>query len=104
MYKNIVMQLLEQNPEIYERLRSKRALLPTLEYYAYQLKDNHQAWQNRLLPRRPGSDPSQIASEAMEIALKELEENLASRFLTDEMEPLSQGGAMAYIRQPMSDE
>ena len=99
MYKTIVLQLLEHHPEIYDRLRRHRTLQSTLEHYAHQLKANQEAWENRLFQAKPGSDASQITSESLEPALKQLEENLSSRSPTEEAEPLSLEGAMAFIRR-----
>jgi hypothetical protein len=97
-YKTIVLELLQQHPEIHQHLLSRRTLLATMELYARELKTSHEAWKARLCQAMPGSNPSQIASEALEIALWELEEILQSEFLSDDSEPLPLGGAMAFIR------
>ena len=97
-YKTIVLELLQQYPEIHDQLRSKRMLLPTMERHARQLKARHEVWKDRLSQARPGSDPSQIASEALEIALKELTDFLHSGLSPEDSEPLSLEGAMAFIR------
>jgi len=76
-YKTICLELLEQHPELYDQLRKRRTLLPTLNRLAGELKARHQAWIQELQAIRPGSD-SQIASEAMEPALKELEDRLSA--------------------------
>jgi len=97
-YKTIVLELLQQHPEIHQQLQSKRTLLATMELYARELKASHEAWKDRLCQALPGSNPSQIASEALEIALWELEDVLQSEFPPDESEPLTAEGAMAFIR------
>jgi hypothetical protein len=94
-YNTIVLELLQQHPEIHTRLRSKRMLLPTMEVYASQLKTRHEAWMEHLSRTRPGSDRSQIASEALEIALKELENSLGS---PDDSEPISAEPAIEFTR------
>ena len=94
-YKTIILELLQQNAEIHNYLRSKRMLLPTLELHARQLKTRHEAWRERLSRARPGSDPSQVASEALEIALKELEDSLGP---PDDSKPLPVEGAITFIR------
>jgi hypothetical protein len=76
-YKTICLQLLEQHPEMYDRLRRRRKLLPTLNRLAGELKARHQAWKQELQAIRPGSD-SQIADEAMELTVKELEDRLSA--------------------------
>lgn len=97
LYKTIVLSLLQQRPEIHEKLRKARRLLPTLEYFAQELKRDHEIWMDLLWQAKPGNQPSQIASEAMEIGVKELEDRLPSEFLLNEAEPLSLDAAMAFI-------
>ena len=96
-YKTIILELLQQRPQMHEQLRKERKLLTTLEFYARELKESHEAWKEQFLQARPGSDQSQIASEAMEMALKELEDRLPSASHPDNNEPLSLDAAMAFI-------
>jgi hypothetical protein len=98
-YKTIVLELLQQRPQLHDQLRKERRLLPALEFYAKGLKASHEAQKILLSQARPGSDPSQIASEALEIALKELEASLPSASPPDDEEPLSLDEAMAFIRR-----
>ena len=99
-YKTIVLELLQQNPPLYDRLRRSKTLLPALDFYAKGLKASHEAQKILLAQARPESDPSQIASEAMEIAVKELEDSLRAASVPDDPGPLSLEAAMAYIRRP----
>ncbi len=99
LYKTMVLGLLEQRRELYDRLRKYRMLLPTLEYLAGALRHTHQIWKKQLSQARPGSDPSQIAGEALEIALKELEDSLPSESPPDDSEPFSLDAAMTYVRR-----
>jgi hypothetical protein len=101
-YMNIVLQLLEQQPEIYSQLRRQRKVLPTVEHYALELRSLHLAWQEMLSQAAPDSEPSQIASEALELALKDLEGRLPSSTPPDGQEALSLDQAMAYIRRHTS--
>jgi len=101
-YKTIVLELLQQRPRISHQLRRTRRLLPTLELYAKELKTSHEAWKELLSQAKPGSDQSQIACAALEMALKELEDRLPSESAPDGMAPLSLDGAMAYIRRHTS--
>ena len=75
-YKTITLELLRERTELYEQLRLTHKLLPTLETWAAELKASHETWMETLTQANPGSDPSQIASEAMEMAIKELEDHL----------------------------
>ena len=99
LYKTIVLELLQNRPKLYHQLRSQRMLLPTMERYASELKASHEAWKERLTQAKPGSDPSQIASEAMEFALQELENYLPTESPPDDNEPISLDAAMAYLRR-----
>jgi hypothetical protein len=86
-YKTIVLELLEQRPQIHEQLKASRTLLSTTERLATLLKNSHHEWKHRLRQASPGSSPEQIADEALEPALKELEAVLSSVSLEDEDEP-----------------
>jgi hypothetical protein len=97
-YKTIVLELLKQRPEMHEQLCRKRLLLAAVEAYSRELKTSHEAWKGKLAEARPGSDPYQIASEALELALRELEDSLPSASPADG-ETLSLDEAMAFIRR-----
>ena len=102
-YKTIMLELLEQRPEICEPLRSQRKLLAEVERYSRELKTRHDAWTDELSHSKPGSDPSQIASEAMEMALRDLEVCLSTEYpAVAEKPPLDE--AMAFIRARMLSE
>jgi len=101
-YKTIIHELLQQRTEMHDQLRKERKLLPAMELYARELKRNHEAWKETLSQLMPGSDPSQIASEALEIALKELEDHLPPVSPQENHEELSLDGAMAFIRRHTS--
>jgi hypothetical protein len=101
-YKTIILELLEQQLQMREELRQSRKLLPTLEFYASELKDSHEDWKDRLLQANPDSDPSQIATEAMELALKDLEDRLPSESRQGESETLSLDQTMAHISRHTS--
>jgi len=98
-YKTITLHLLEQYPQIYDPLRKQRRLLTTLESYAMQLRARHLSLKEALMRLHPESDESQIASEALEIALKEMEDRLSSGSVPQESGPLSLDQAMAFIRR-----
>jgi hypothetical protein len=97
LYKTIVLELIQQSPVLYDQLLKNRVMLPTLNHYAWELKTRHEAWKGILFQTKPGSDESQIASEALEFALKELEDSLATASPPDESEPISIEAAMAFL-------
>ena len=98
-YMTIVLELLEQRPEIHEQLRQERKLLATAARYAEELKCLHQAWTEQLAQARPDSDDSQISSQALELALQELQDSLPSALVQGENGPLPLDEAMAFLRR-----
>src|SRR5690242_16134845 len=97
-YKTMVLELLQERPPIYDRLRRERMLLLAVEYYAKGLKASHEDQKILLAQARPGSHPSQIASEALEIALQELEDSLPAAS-ADANDLPSLDAAMAFLRR-----
>ena len=78
MYKTMTLELIQEQPGLYERLRTSKRLLPAMDAYAIELKSSHEAWKARLAQARPGSDPLQASGEAMELAIEELRGRLSS--------------------------
>ena len=103
-YKTIVLEMLKDRKELHEQLRLTRRLMPTMERCARELKASHQQWKEILAVRQPGSDPAQIASEALELALKELEDRLPSVSNPAGDDPLSLDQAMASVLSPSRSE
>jgi hypothetical protein len=100
-YKTIALELLKEHKEIHEQLRLTRQLLPTVEAFALELKTSHEAWKEVLSQAKPDSEPSQIGSEALEMALADAKEGLAlSR--QDQDQTLSLDDAMAFLGQRTS--
>ena len=95
-YKTMTLELLQARTELYEQLRLTHRLLPTLETLAMELKASHETWTETLAREKPESHPSQIASEALELALKELQDRLPPASPRDEGETLD--AAMAFVR------
>ena len=56
-YKTIILELLQQRPEMHDQLRKDRKLLPTMELYARELKTSHEAWKETLSPGEAGQRP-----------------------------------------------
>ena len=96
-YKTIVLELLRDRTELHEQLRLTRRLRPVMETCAVELKASHETWKETLAQANPGSDPVQLSSEAMEMAIRELGDRLPSVSAQDEMEPLSLDKAMAFV-------
>jgi hypothetical protein len=68
-YKTIVLALLQENPTRYRLLQAQRKLMPTLTRTARTLKERHAYWIETLSKEQLGSDPRQLSSEALEIAV-----------------------------------
>jgi hypothetical protein len=99
-YKTIILEMLQQRPQMYKPLRRKRKLLETVELMAVDLKESHEAWLEVLSQEQPGREASQIGSEAFELALKQMEDRLPPASHQGEDETLSLDDAMAFIRNP----
>jgi hypothetical protein len=99
LYHTIVHQLLELYPELHEQLRKQRQLLQTIENYARDLKTRHEELKEQLAMAKPASSYMQIANEALEIALQELEDSLPPAFPPDDSQAFSLEDAMTFIRK-----
>jgi nucleoid-associated protein YejK len=77
-YKTIILELLQASPELCNRLQRQRRMLRAVEDYAEQLKTRHAHWQDQRRQSHPASNPAQIASEALELALAEVQHHLSS--------------------------
>jgi hypothetical protein len=99
LYKTIVLELIQEQPELYEQLRSTKRLLPAVDAYAIDLRSLHEAWQKAIALTRPALDPGQSAAEALEMAIEDLQERLPSASSKAEMEPTALDAAMAYLRR-----
>jgi hypothetical protein len=100
-YQTITLGLIQDRPELYEQLRSTKRVMPAMDAYAIDLKAFHLEWMERLSEARPNSDPSQISSEALELAIEQLREHLPSDSPMTGEEP-SLDGAMAYLKRHTS--
>jgi hypothetical protein len=98
-YKTITLELIRERPVLYEQLRSSKRLLTAMDAYAIDLKTIHDQLKEAIASKRPGSDPSQIASEALELAVLNLRDRLPCELPNDEQEPLSLDAAMNFIRK-----
>jgi hypothetical protein len=96
-YKTIVLEMLQDHPAMYDKLLSTRTLLATLEEYASDLRNRHQIWMELLSEAKPDRDPIQIASEAGELAIEELQKRLACGQTLHEDEAFSLDRATAFI-------
>ena len=99
MYKTIALELLKARPQFYRQLCQEQKALETMEACAVRLKQDHGAYRERLSKARPGSDPQQIASEAMELAIRDLEACLPPATPSDASEAFSLDEAMAFLRR-----
>lgn len=98
-YKTIALEMIHDQPELYERLRSSKRLLPAMDAYAIDLKGRHEHWKAQLGRRHPGSDPRQVAAEALELAIEDLRRRLRSASTASDEEPLSLDAAINHARR-----
>ncbi len=99
-YKTILLELIRQDREFHDRMKQSGTLASSLDRFALELKSRHDTWKQELSRLRPTSDPTSIASEALELALREMENRFASESPAEGSSPLSLDDAMAFIRRP----
>lgn len=97
-YKTIVLELLKDRPTLHEQLRRSDTLMESMEQLAMALRSCHIGWMMQLSARMPGSDPSQLSSEALELAVSELQDDLPLESQASDAAPetLSLDAAMIY--------
>jgi hypothetical protein len=103
MYKTIVLGLLqEQYPKLHEQLRREGMLLKTLDLYATELRSAYHAWMEALGRASPECDPSQLSSEALELAVQHLQGSLPSESPPTDAaeETFSLDAAIAMLHRP----
>ena len=100
-YKTTVLELLQDHPTLYEELRGNRTFLKTLDRFAASLKTRHEFWMNQLSHTITATNPSQLSSSALEIAVQEFRDALPPEMNGSEEELLSLDEAMDFLsRQP----
>jgi hypothetical protein len=97
-YKTIMLELIQEYPEIHNRLRCNRVLLPTLSVFAYQLKMIHEAWKDTLCQKTPGCKRHQVAGEALELAIMEVRDQLQMASASKKDLPDSTPAVMVFTR------
>ena len=98
-YKTIALELIQEQPEFHEQLRASRTLLQAVNDYATALRTVHRTLMEELTLAKPGIDPAQLSSEALEMAIQDLRDHLPSSRPTDVAEPLSLDAAMTFLRR-----
>ena len=96
-YKTIMMELLEQSPALNSQLKKNHQLLATIEAMARELKRNHERIIGELTDRQLDGGSSGISSQAMEIAVAEMQERLAALSNREEDETLTLDQIMELV-------
>jgi len=99
-YKTIVLELLQDRPALYEQLRSSGTLLQSMEQLAVAFRACHLERMKELAETQPGSDPAQLSSEALELALQELQGSLPPAS-PESAETFSLDQAMTFLQRHM---
>lgn len=103
-YKTIVLELLRDRPALHEQLRASGTLLASMEQLAVAFRACHLEHLKELAQSRPGSDPFQLSSEAMEMALQELQDSLPSESSGEDTATFSLDQAMTFLHRHMPAE
>jgi hypothetical protein len=99
LYRTILLHHIQELPHLYDRLLKERTLLTTLDRYAGELRESYQAWQRRIRMKEPAKAESQIASEAIKLALVGLKIASPSEPLQSSASPLTLSGAIAFLNR-----
>jgi hypothetical protein len=97
-YMTIVLEFIQDQPTLYQQLKSSRTLFSTVDLQAAALKRYHETWIDQLSQSKPDRDPALIANQALELALEDLRENLPSGSPPTEDGAFSLDMAMTFIR------
>ncbi|MFN8707414.1 MAG: hypothetical protein ACK526_13510 [Planctomyces sp.] len=73
-YKTIVMELINDQPELLSTLRESRTLLPSIERWAVLLRSQHLALIDEYLRQTSGVTANEVSSQAMEVAVEQIRE------------------------------
>jgi hypothetical protein len=94
-FKTITLRILE------DQTGQPKPTLEELDRYARLLKSSHDEWTSLLREENPGWGNGQIESQALELAIMDLQDCLASASPPGESEdqPLSLDAAMDFIRK-----
>ena len=95
LFKTITLELLQQHLQ-------RHIAMPMLDRYSADLQASHQAWLNLLSQQSPDSSPSQLSSEALELAIDNLKQRLREDFPQQDSQPdspLNLDAAMAFLHR-----
>jgi hypothetical protein len=93
----MILELPQDQITLHERLRAPRNILVALEGSAARLKVRHEFCMTALLRRRGATNPSQLSSSALEIAVQEFRDALPPEMTGNEAELLSLDEAMDFL-------
>lgn len=103
-YKTIVLELLRGRPALHEQLRASGTLQASMEQLAIAFRACHLERMKELAESRPESAPAQLSSEAMELALKELQDSLPAESSDEDSATFSLDQAMTFLHRHMPAE
>ncbi|WP_437193947.1 hypothetical protein [Planctomicrobium sp. SH527] len=101
-YKTIAMELIEQRPQMHEKLKRERKLLTTMETIARELKASHEEISRDLASEQPQMEASLISSQATEMAITEMQDRMPPVNPKGEEDELSLDQIMASLSSPLS--
>ncbi|MCA9050162.1 MAG: hypothetical protein KDA89_15610 [Planctomycetaceae bacterium] len=90
LYKTVVMELMEENGGLREKLRGEGNLLASLELLAGNLRERHRGLVAEMQGSRADGGFSEISSAALEIAVQEMRDRMTAFSDSDETIDLDQ--------------
>ena len=74
LYKTILLELIQSQPELNQRLKDTRLHLAAIELYSRELRNLHLEWIQELTKTKPTMDEATRKSAAAELALAQWKE------------------------------
>jgi hypothetical protein len=98
-YKTITLSLIEQRPQWHQQLQQSGTMQATLDHYANLLSQSHEQWKAELMGQRGESDSILLASEALELAMQDFQDNHLPAAANLSNETFNLDAAMAFVKR-----
>ncbi len=98
-YRTIVLELLQEQTTLHERLRESQTLMQAVDRCAAHLKSRHEFWITELRHSKTAMHQSQLSSSALELAIQEFRDDLTPETTEDDTSALTLDEAMAFLRR-----
>ncbi|MCA9129176.1 MAG: hypothetical protein KDB22_18940 [Planctomycetales bacterium] len=96
-YKTIVLELLESQPALSEKLKASSSLLSTMEMIAIQLRTSHLQFVEQMHSQHPDASVETIRIQALEYQINQLQQHLHTLATKSDLQAIT----VAQIQQTL---